>query len=229
MKPVRKSAFFTTSNRSRTGHETGLRQPRPGPRLSANGCSVDPRGRVPRGGGELAAGRQLAAPASEQCLDLRPGRRDPQGGVLGSPRAVHLVDRALDDPPGHPMDLDLVPQFQEQEVRGQRLRAGQAGTTRRTPQHLPECTRRRRSAPYPTAAGRTMPASGPGARRPRGWCRPPALPKPARGRTRRARRSRTAPVPPPRPDRGTRAGRVRLPASTRASSPSSQSQIGRTK
>jgi hypothetical protein len=32
------------------------------------------------------------------------------------------LDRALDDPPGHPVDLDLVPQLQEQEVRAQRLR-----------------------------------------------------------------------------------------------------------
>ncbi|MEH0516752.1 hypothetical protein QBC31_39680 [Streptomyces sp. B21-079] len=36
------------------------------------------------------------------------------------------------------MDLDLVPQLQEQEVRGQRLRAGQPGAARRAPQHLPE-------------------------------------------------------------------------------------------
>lgn len=44
--------------------------------------------------------------------------------------------------------------------------------------------------------GRRIPQR-PGARRPRGSCRPPAAPKPERGRTRRAHRSRTAPVSPP--------------------------------
>jgi len=53
--------------------------------------------------------RCLPVTASRAAMD----RRDPQGGVLGSPRAVHLVDRALDDPTGHPMDLDPVPQLQE--------------------------------------------------------------------------------------------------------------------
>ncbi|MER6528586.1 hypothetical protein [Streptomyces sp. NPDC001508] len=36
------------------------------------------------------------------------------------------------------MDLDLVPQFQEQELRGQRLRAGQQGAAGRAPRRLPE-------------------------------------------------------------------------------------------
>lgn len=95
-------------------------------------------GVVPGGRGELPAGRQLAAPSGEQRLDLRPGRRNPQCRVLRAARPVHLVDRALDHPTGHPVDLDLVPQLQEQEVRGQRLRAPQPGAARRSPQHLPE-------------------------------------------------------------------------------------------
>ncbi|WP_327223199.1 hypothetical protein OG229_03495 [Streptomyces platensis] len=59
--------------------------------------------------------RQVASsppqPVNSACPPARSA--DPQDGVLGYPRAVHLVDRALDDPPGHPKDLDLVPQFQQ--------------------------------------------------------------------------------------------------------------------
>ncbi|WP_328981031.1 MULTISPECIES: hypothetical protein [Streptomyces] len=78
-------------------------------------------GIVPGGRGELPAGRQLAAPAREQRPDLRLTRRDPQLSVLGPAWPVHLVDRALDHPAGHPVDFDLVPQLQEHEVRAQRL------------------------------------------------------------------------------------------------------------
>ncbi|MGV9849865.1 helix-turn-helix domain-containing protein [Streptomyces sp. NPDC003442] len=72
--------------------------------------------RGPGGRGELPARRQLATPPGEQRLDLRPRRRNPQCRILRAARPVHLVDRALDHPTGHPVDLDLVPQLQEQEA-----------------------------------------------------------------------------------------------------------------
>lgn len=51
-------------------------------------------GRAPAPGrGGLAAGGRLTAPAGEQRPGLRLGRRDPQLGVLGAARTVHLVDR----------------------------------------------------------------------------------------------------------------------------------------
>ncbi|MER6733141.1 hypothetical protein ABT315_12170 [Streptomyces puniciscabiei] len=78
-------------------------------------------GVVPRGRSELSARGQLTTPAGEERSDLWLTRRDPQLGVLRAARPVHLVDRALDDPAGHPVQLDLVPQLQEHEVRGQRL------------------------------------------------------------------------------------------------------------
>ncbi len=45
------------------------------------------------GRGGLAAGGRLTAPAGERRPGLRLGRRDPQLGVLGAARTVHLVDR----------------------------------------------------------------------------------------------------------------------------------------
>jgi hypothetical protein len=48
--------------------------------------------------------------------------RDPQPGLLPASGPVHLIDRALHDPTGHLVDLDLVPQLQEQEEGLQRLR-----------------------------------------------------------------------------------------------------------
>jgi hypothetical protein len=48
---------------------------------------------VPGGRRELAGGRQFAAPAGEPSPDLRLTRRNPQLGVLGPARPVHLADR----------------------------------------------------------------------------------------------------------------------------------------
>lgn len=180
-------------------------------------------GVVPGGRGELPASRQLAAPPGEQRFDLRPGRRNPQGRVLRAARPVHLVDRALDHPPGHPMDLDLVPQLQEQEVRAQRLRAPQPGATRRSPQHLPEVrvgVGRLHLPQRPTEPGPHLlqvpdvPADR-AVRQPRRGPRQHEPPP--------ARRSRTAPAPPPWPAAGHRAAPVRQPAPTRAPSPSPRS------
>jgi len=97
------------------------------------------RGRVvPGGRGELAASRELAAPAGEQHPDLGFAGRDTQRGVLAAPRPVHLIDRARHHVSRHLVDLGFVPQFQEQEVGLQRLRPGQPGAPGRAAQHLPE-------------------------------------------------------------------------------------------
>ncbi|MFG1678534.1 hypothetical protein ACGFNP_00065 [Nonomuraea sp. NPDC049269] len=53
-------------------------------------------------------------------------------------RPVHLIDRALDHPAGHLMDLGLVPQLDELEEGLERLRAGQPGALGRGAQHLAE-------------------------------------------------------------------------------------------
>jgi hypothetical protein len=65
-------------------------------------------------------------------------RRDPQPGRLAATRPVHLIDRALDDPAGHLVDLHLMPQLQVQEERLDRPRPGQPGAPRALPQHRPE-------------------------------------------------------------------------------------------
>lgn len=153
--------------------------------------------------------------AGEQRLDLRPGRRNPKCRILRAARPVHLVDRALDHPTGRPVDLGPVPQFQEQEVRGQRLRA---------PQPVPLGEARSTFPKYASASGGSISHSGrpnqdricSRARRRRGSCRPPAPPRPEPARTPPARRSRTAPAPRPWPAAGHRAGPVRQPAPTRA-------------
>ena len=87
---------------------------------------------------ELPAGRQLRPPPTEQHAHLPRRRRDPQRRPARSPGPVHLIDRALGHPAGHVVDLGLVPDLNEQEIRLQRLRAGQPGALRRIPQHLAE-------------------------------------------------------------------------------------------
>src|SRR5664280_1358703 len=80
-----------------------------------------PAGGVVAGGRrELPAGRQLFAPPGEQVVHLAGGGRDPQLGLLPAAGPVDLVDRTLNDPAGHLVDLDLVPQLLEQEVGLQR-------------------------------------------------------------------------------------------------------------
>lgn len=91
------------------------------------------------GRSERTSGRSPARRPTRRTAFRPPARS--AGYATGRPfpaRRIHLVDRALDYPAGHPVDLDLVPQLQEHEVRGQRLRPAQTGATRRTPQHLPE-------------------------------------------------------------------------------------------
>jgi hypothetical protein len=87
---------------------------------------------------ELPAGRQLTAPPGEHAGHLRRRRWDPQRGRLVASRPVHLVDRALDDPAGELVDLDLVAKLQEPEVGAQRLRAGMPGAFGGAAQHLAE-------------------------------------------------------------------------------------------
>ncbi|MFK0250421.1 hypothetical protein ACIQUM_37465 [Amycolatopsis azurea] len=74
----------------------------------------------------------------EQRGDFGVGGLDPQRGLLAAAGLVHLVDRALDDPAGGRVDLDLVPQLQVGEERGHRLGTGQPGALRGLAQGLAE-------------------------------------------------------------------------------------------
>jgi hypothetical protein len=93
----------------------GLIDPQPDLRQQTAG------GVVAGGRGELPAGRQFFAPSGEQPAHLVGGGRDPEPGLLPAARPVHLVDRALDDPAGHLVDLGLVTELEEQEVSLERL------------------------------------------------------------------------------------------------------------
>ena len=98
-------------------------------------CGHQPRGGVVPGGRARTCGTSPAPRAhpAEQWPRSPPRSAGSAARVLAAARPVHLVDRALDDPPGHRVDLDLVPQLQEHEVRRQRLRAAPAGCRSATP------------------------------------------------------------------------------------------------
>ena len=114
------------------GEVPGLIDPQPG-------IGHQPGRRVVAGRGrELPAGRQLLRPPGEQRLDLGLQGRDAQPGVLAAARPVHLIDRALHDPPGHRVQLGLVPQLDELEVHAQRGGLRQPGPLRRAAQHPAE-------------------------------------------------------------------------------------------
>ena len=87
---------------------------------------------------ELAARRQLTGPSGEQPRHLLFPGRNPQPGVLGSLRPVHLIDRAGHHPAGQRVQLSLVAQLQEREPGHQRACAGMPGPAGRLPHHRPE-------------------------------------------------------------------------------------------
>ena len=98
-----------------------------------------PGDRVVAGGrGELAAGDQRLAPPGEHLLHLVGGRRDTQLRIDRGARPVDLVQRALDDPTCHVVQVDLVPKLQELEVHGQCCGPPGAGRRFGVAQHLAE-------------------------------------------------------------------------------------------
>ena len=98
--------------------------------------------RLPRRNTDALIGAVATELASEgiELIDSTHFLKDqlPQPGVLTAPRPVHLIDRALSHPPGQLVDLDLVPDLQEQEIGPQRLRAAQPGALRGIAQHRAE-------------------------------------------------------------------------------------------
>lgn len=176
---------------------------------------------------ELPARGQIRPPAGEQMLHVVDVRRDPQRRITLATGTVHLVDRALDDPAGQVVDLDLVPQLNEQEVRLQRLRPAQPGALRGRPQHLAEvcvCIGRLHLPQRPTEP---RPQPDRGDRHRSGSCRRPTQPRTGQARTRPAHRSRSPAVPPGWTAPDSRASPVRPPSSTHDSSSSPHRQNDR--
>ena len=162
-------------------------------------CGHQLRGGVVAGGrGELAAGRQLAAPAGEQVVDLL-------GAVGGIRSLASLAPRGrFISSIGHSTTRPVIwwistlcRSSRNTKYVRQRLRPRQPGAARRAPQHLPEVRVGVGGLHLPQRPAEPGPDLLQVARRRRGSCRPPAPPRPARARTRPARRSRTAPAPPP--------------------------------
>ena len=177
---------------------------------------------VPRHRGELAARCQLAAPPGEQGRHLGSGRRDPQRRRAAAAGPVHRIDRALGHPSGQLVDLALMAELQELEVRLQRLRPSAARVLRRGAQrraevgvgvgglHLPQ----RPAEPRPDLLQVHHIATGSLSR--------PTRRRPGQARNQRARRSRSPPALPGSPARASPAGPGPPPSPTCASTCSSR-------